>query len=72
MSEVVRYFDAGDEVRRIVENDKTKWQSTGPGRFDRKRVSVRRWLTIERYNGSEWVEVEEMGDYVTPKDAPHR
>ena len=69
---VVRYFDTGDETRRIVEHRRTKKVSTGDGRFDYDIVTDRRWLTIERYNGSEWVEVEEMGDYVEPKNAPHR
>lgn len=73
MSNVVRYFETGDgEQRRIIEHRKTKWRSTGPDRFDRERELVRRWLTIEQYDGTHWLEMEELGDYVEPKEAPHK
>lgn len=70
---VVRYFetDSGEE-RRLVEHRKSRWKSTGPDKFDRTRETVRRWLTVEEYDGSNWREVEELGDYVEPKDAPHK
>lgn len=71
MSNVVRYFEGEDgEVKRIVEHRKTRWKSTGTDRFDRERELVRRWLTVERYDGSGWVEERELGDYVEPKDTP--
>jgi hypothetical protein len=73
MSNIVRYFETDDgDQRRLVEHRKSKWESTGPDRFDRKRVTVRRWFTIEEYDGSSWSEVEELGDYVEPKNAPHK
>lgn len=68
MSTTVRYFDDGGEMKRIVEHRKYQWNSTGPGRLDRERELVRRWLTVEVHDGNNWVKERELGEYVDPKD----
>lgn len=73
MSNVVRYFETEDGAqRRLVEHRRRKKKSTGDGRYDYTYETVRRWLTVEEYDGSSWNKVEELGDYVEPKDAPHK
>lgn len=73
MSNIVRYYETEDgEQRRLVEHRNITWNSTGSGRFDRERELVRRWLTIEEYDGKSWNEISELGDYVEPKNAPHK
>jgi len=73
MSNIVRYYETRDGAsRRLVEHRNYTTNSTGPDRFDRERELVRRWLTVEKYNGSSWQKVKELGDYVEPKNAPHK
>jgi len=73
VSNIVRYYETEDgSQRRLVEHRKTRRRSTGPDRFDYEIEEVRRWLTVEEYDGSSWSKVEELGDYVEPKDAPHK
>ena len=68
---VVRYYKADNgEDRRIVEHRDKKKVSTGSGRFDYEYRTKRRWPTLERFDGSGWVELGELGDYVEPKDSP--
>lgn len=71
MSNVVRYFNDG-EPGRIVEHRDIQWRSTGEGKLNRERVIKRRWLTIERYKNGSWQKESEIGDYVEPKNAPHK
>lgn len=70
---VVRYYETEDGAdRRLVEHRKKEKVSTGSGRFDYKYRTKRRWLAIEEYQNGSWTEIEELGDYLDPKEAPHK
>lgn len=74
MSNVVRYYETEDgDVRRLVENRRTKKRSTGASKFDYEIETDRRWFTIEEYDDRRgWTTIDELGDYVDPSDAPHK
>jgi len=67
---VVKYFEEGGETRRIVEHYSKKRKFKGKNRSEYDWVTDRKWLTIERFDGRNWVEVTELGEYVEPEDAP--
>lgn len=67
---VIKYFEADGETRRIVEHYSKKRDFKEGGGSDHDWVTDRKWLTIEQWDGRNWVEVEELGEYVDPEDAP--